>query len=223
VAQALACSSNRLTIVIFTLLCFCLELNWSQLWLDRLSGPTWHADLFHAESDAVIMLFWFSACAVGRWNSWLWESRPRHLWLCSRVDWNSQTSVVDEEIRWTAHLLRVSLHADDRGTGYHYRHRTYRNTSNIIRTFFTIKFSGKSGFVLYIDLAIFCRFISDWTIVKNGKITNYRNTGGAASAYRPTVDHTTAPCRLGAFSSCCNIWLAKSALLSPSHVWPSHP
>jgi len=57
----------------------------------------------------------------------------------------------------------------------------YCKTSNIIRTFLTIKLPAKSV-VHIIHRPIFCRFISDWTIVENGKIIDYQNTGGAASA-----------------------------------------
>jgi len=45
--------------------------------------------------------------------------------------------------------------------------------------FFTIKLPEKSGVH---RSSYFCRFISDWTIVKNGKIIDYRNTGDAALA-----------------------------------------
>jgi len=63
---------------------------------------------------------------------------------------------------------------------YRFRdNNAYRKTSNIIRTFLTIKMPGKSP-VRIIHRSIFCRFISDWTIVENGKIIDYRNTGGAA-------------------------------------------
>ena len=43
----------------------------------------------------------------------------------------------------------------------------YRKTSNIIRTFFTIKLLWKSGCVLYIGLDIFCSLFQIETIVKN--------------------------------------------------------
>jgi len=57
--------------------------------------------------------------------------------------------------------------------------QNYRKTSNIIRTFLTIKLPGKSG-VRIIHRSIFCMFISDSTNVENGKIIDHPNTVSAA-------------------------------------------